>query len=40
MIEQGFNYINSTIKEMADFFEIRAENLEPREHKKKASASS
>ena len=27
MIEQGFNYAESTIKEMSDFFETRVENL-------------
>ena len=31
LIEQGFNYIDSTIKEMSDFFETRVENLEPKE---------
>ena len=34
MIEQGFNYVDSTIKEMTDFFETREENLEPKEDKK------
>ena len=38
MIEQDFNYADSTIKEMTDFFETRVENLEPREDKKKSSA--
>ena len=38
MIEQGFNYADSTIKEMSDFFETRVENLEPKEEKKKYSA--
>ena len=38
MIEQGFNYTDSTIKEMTDFFETRVENLEPKEEKKKSSA--
>ena len=33
MIEQGFNYADSTSKEMSDFFEIRVENLEPKEEK-------
>ena len=33
MIEQGFNYTDSTIKEMSDFFETRIENLEPKEEK-------
>ena len=31
MIEQGFNYADSIIKEMIDFFETRVENLEPKE---------
>ena len=35
MIEQGFNYADSTIKEMTDFFETRVENLEPNEDRKK-----
>ena len=30
MIEQGFNYLDSTIKEMTDFFETRVENLKPK----------
>ena len=34
MIEQGFNYAASTIKEMTDFFETRVENLEPKKDKK------
>ena len=38
MIEQDFNYADSTIKERTDFFEIRVENLEPKEEKKKSSA--
>ena len=38
MIEQCFNYADSTIKEMTDFFETIAENLEPKEEKKKPSA--
>ena len=38
MIEQGFNYIDSTVKEMPDFFETRVENMEPEEKKKKSSA--
>ena len=29
IIEQGFDYADSTIKEMTDFFETRVENLEP-----------
>ena len=36
MIKQGFNYADSTIKEMIDFFETRVENLEPKEDKKKS----
>ena len=35
MIEHGFNYADSTIKEMTDFFGARVENLEPKEEKKK-----
>ena len=31
MIKQGFNYADSTIKEMNDFIETRVENLEPKE---------
>ena len=38
MIEQCFNYVDSTIKEMTDFFETRVENLEPKEEKKRSSA--
>ena len=38
MIEQGFNYTDSTIKKMSDLFETRVENLEPKEEKKKSSA--
>ena len=34
MIEQGFNYADSTNKEMTDFFESRVENLEHMEDKK------
>ena len=37
MIEQGFNYADSTIKEMTDIFETRVENLERKEEKKKSS---
>ena len=40
MIEQGFNYADSTIKEMTGFFETRVENLESKEDKKKSSAAS
>ena len=38
MIEQGFKYVYSTVKEMTDLFETRVENLEPKEDKKKSSA--
>ena len=38
MIEQGFNYSDSTIREMADFFETRVDNLELKEEKEKSSA--
>ena len=38
MTEQGFNYVDSTIREMTDFFETREENLEPKEEEKKSSA--
>ena len=38
MIGQGFNYVDSIIKEMNDFFETRAENLGPKEDKKKPPA--
>ena len=34
MIDQGFNYADSTIKEMTDFFQTRVENLEPQGDKK------
>ena len=34
MIEQGFNYKNSTVKQMTEFFETRIEILELREYKK------
>ena len=34
MIKQGFNYVDSTIKKMTDFFDTRVENLEPKEEKK------
>ena len=34
IIEQGFNYADSTIKEMSDFFETRVENLEPKDDRK------
>ena len=35
MIELGFNYADSTIKEMTGLFETRVENLEPKENRKK-----
>ena len=38
MIEAGFNYAYSTVKEMTDLFDSRVENLEQKEEKKKASA--
>ena len=38
MVEQGFNYADCTVKEMADFFETRVEHLEPKEEKRKFSA--
>ena len=34
MTEQGFNYADSTITEMTDFFETCVVNLEPKEDKK------
>ena len=39
IIEQGFNCKDSTGKELTDFFETRVENLEPKDDKKKLSAS-
>ena len=39
-IEQDFNYVDSTIKEMTDFFETRVINLEAKEDKKKSSTDS
>ena len=38
MIEYGFNYTDSTVKKITDFFETRVENGEPKEGKKKSSA--
>ena len=35
MIVHGFNYADSTIKEMTNFFETRVENLEPKADRKK-----
>ena len=40
IIKQGFNYADSTIKEMIDFFETRVENLEPKEDRKMSSSAS
>ena len=40
MIEQGFNYADSTIKEKTDFFETRVENLESKQDRKKPSTAS
>ena len=40
MNEQCFNYADSNIKEMTDWFETRVVNLEPKEEKKKSSAAS
>ena len=40
MIEQGFNYADSTIKEMTDFFETRVENLVSKKDKKKSLVAS
>ena len=37
MIEQGFNYADSTIKEMTDFIVIRVDNKGFKEAKKKSS---
>ena len=37
MIEEGFNYADSTVKEMTEFFETRVKYLEPKEKKKKSS---
>ena len=34
MIKEGFNYKDSTIKEMTYFFETRVEIVEPKEDKK------
>ena len=38
MIEQGFNYADSTIKEITDLFETGVENLELKKEKKKSTA--
>ena len=37
MIEQGCNYVDSTMKEMSVFFETRIENVEPKDDRKKSS---
>ena len=37
MAKHGFNYVDSTVKEMTDFFETRVENLEIKEEAKKSS---
>ena len=37
IIQQGFIYVDSTVKEMTDFFETRVENLEPKEENEKSS---
>ena len=34
MVEQDFNYTDSTIKEMIDFFETRVETWSPRKKRK------
>ena len=36
MIEQGFNYADSTVKEMTGFFEIRVVKIEFKEEKWKS----
>ena len=38
MIDQAFNYVESTVKEMTDLFEIRVENLKLTKDKKKSFA--
>ena len=38
MIEESFNYPDSTIKDMTDFFGTREEILKPKEEKKNSSA--
>ena len=30
MGEQGFNYLDSPVKELADFYETRVKNLDPK----------
>ena len=39
MVEQYFNFTNSTVKEMTDFYETRAESLDHKEDKKMSFAS-
>ena len=34
MIDQGFNFADTNVKEMTSFFKTTAENLEPKEYKK------
>ena len=34
LIEQGSNYADSTVKEIAEFYGTKVKNLEPREDKK------
>ena len=38
MIEPGFNFSDSTIKEMSDIFETRVENSEPKEYNKESTS--
>ena len=37
MIEEGFNYLDSTVKEMTDFIKTRVDNQGRQEEKKKSS---
>ena len=39
MIAEGFNYADSTIKDMTDFFETMVEDSDPKEDKKKIFSS-
>ena len=39
MIEQGFNYADSTVKKMTNFFKTRKEKLDPKQNKKSSAAS-
>ena len=34
IVEQGLNYVDSTVNEKTDLFEIRVENIAPTEEKK------